>query len=54
MSVKQEKLISVRVESSTKQVFEKICSSKDLSASQVIRAMIRDYVKQNGQVDLFK
>lgn len=31
-----------------KQIFEEICSRHDLTPSQVVRQMIRDYIQQNG------
>jgi hypothetical protein len=31
-----------------KKIFEEICNTHDLTASQVVRQMIRDYVQQYG------
>jgi hypothetical protein len=31
-----------------KQIFEEICTMHDLTSSQVVRQMIRDYIQQNG------
>ena len=31
-----------------KQIFEEICTMLDLTSSQVVRQMIRDYIQQNG------
>jgi len=31
-----------------KQIFEEICTLHDLTPSQVVRQMIRDYVQKNG------
>lgn len=31
-----------------KQIFEEICARRDLTSSQVIRQMIREYIQQYG------
>ena len=31
-----------------KQIFEEVCALHDLTPSQVVRQMIRDYVRQHG------
>lgn len=31
-----------------KEIFEEVCARLDLTPSQVVRQMIRDYVQQNG------
>lgn len=31
-----------------KQIFEEICASRDVTPSQIVRQMIRDYVQQYG------
>ena len=34
-----------------KQIFEEICSRRDLTSSQVVRQMVRDYIQQYGTDD---
>jgi metal-responsive CopG/Arc/MetJ family transcriptional regulator len=36
------------VDPTKKQIFEEICARRDLTSSQVVRQMIRDYVQQYG------
>ncbi|HMC13650.1 MAG TPA: hypothetical protein VKG67_04830 [Gallionellaceae bacterium] len=43
--------LTLLIDPSKKQIFEEICSSHDLTPSQVVRQMIRDYVKQYGTPD---
>ena len=31
-----------------KEIFEEVCAMRDLTPSQVVRQMIRDYVQQHG------
>jgi len=56
MEGKKEKIamVRVRIDPQIKNAFDNACKSNDLSASQVIRAFINDYLKKNGQKDLFK
>ena len=34
-----------------KEIFEEVCAARDLTASQVVRQMIRDYVQQHGTAE---
>lgn len=34
-----------------KQIFEEICTMRDLTPSQVVRQMVRDYVQQYGTLE---
>ncbi len=49
-----ESVIRTRCEESLKKAFEQCCKANDQTASQVMRALMRDYVKKNGQKDMFR
>ena len=36
------------IDPTKKQIFEEVCAMKDLTPSQVVRQMIRDYVQHHG------
>jgi len=40
--------LTLLIDPTKKQIFEEICSQRDLTPSQVVRQMIRDYVQQYG------
>ncbi|MGZ9000711.1 MAG: ribbon-helix-helix protein, CopG family [Methylophilus sp.] len=40
--------LTLLVDPTKKQIFEEICARRDITSSQVIRQMIRDYVQQYG------
>lgn len=40
--------LTLLIDPNKKQIFEEICAIQDLTPSQVVRQMIRDYVQQNG------
>lgn len=40
--------LTLLVDPIKKQIFEEICTRRDLTSSQVVRQMIRDYVQQYG------
>ncbi len=40
--------LTLLIDPTKKQIFEEICSQRDLTSSQVVRQMIRDYVQQYG------
>lgn len=44
--------MNMRLPESLKIAFEAACKQNDQTASQVIRAMMRDYVRKNAQGDL--
>jgi hypothetical protein len=52
--MEQTTAISHRIPTDLKKAFDLACQSNDQTASQVIRALMRDYVKQNAQGDLLK
>ena len=54
MSNKKEKLFTAKVEENLLQAFKHACSNQDTTASQAVRAFMRDYAKKHGQADLFK
>ena len=43
--------LTLLIDPTKKQIFEEICALHDMTPSQVVRQMIRDYVKQNGTPD---
>lgn len=40
--------LTLLMDPTKKQIFEEICATRDLTTSQVIRKMIREYVQQYG------
>lgn len=40
--------LTLLIDPTKKQIFEEVCAIRDLTPSQVVRQMIRDYVQQNG------
>lgn len=54
MSNKKEKLFTAKVEENLLEAFKHACSNQDTTASQAVRAFMRDYAKKHGQADLFK
>ncbi len=40
--------LTLLIDPTKKQIFEEICARRDITSSQVIRQMIRDYVQQHG------
>jgi hypothetical protein len=40
--------LTVLIDPVKKQAFEELCASQDLKPSQVVRQLIREYLKQNG------
>lgn len=40
--------LTVLIDPAKKRAFEQLCAQKDSTPSQVVRQMIRDYLKQNG------
>ncbi len=40
--------LTVLIDPVKKQAFETLCASQDLTPSQVVRQMIRDYLAQHG------
>ncbi|MCX4186724.1 ribbon-helix-helix protein, CopG family [Methylophaga sp. OBS4] len=40
--------LTVLIDPNKKKAFEKLCESQDLTASQVVRQLIRDYLDEHG------
>lgn len=40
--------LTVLLDPAKKKAFEQLCASQDLTPSQVIRQLMRDYLKQHG------
>ena len=40
--------LTVLIDPNKKKAFEKLCASQDLTPSQVVRQLIRDYLTQHG------
>ncbi len=43
--------LTLLIDPTKKQIFDEICSLRDLTPSQVVRQMIRDYVQQYGSAE---
>ncbi|MDO8463886.1 MAG: CopG family transcriptional regulator [Gallionella sp.] len=40
--------LTLLIDPAKKQIFEEVCTMRDMTPSQVVRQMIRDYVQQYG------
>ena len=40
--------LTVLIDAEKKKAFEELCASQDITASQVVRQLIRDYLAQHG------
>ncbi len=40
--------LTVLIDPSKKKAFERLCAAQDLTPSQVVRQLIRDYLQQHG------
>lgn len=47
------KAFTIRVDENLISAFHHSCSKTDTTASQAVRAFMRDYVRKHGQDDLF-
>ncbi len=47
-------LKTFKVENEIWQTFKNICKANDLTCSQVLRGLIKGYIKKNGQGEMFK
>ncbi len=43
--------LTILVDPDKKQIFEEICAGHDLTPSQVVRKLIRDYIRQHGSAE---
>lgn len=48
-----EVIQSFRVDPDLRKVFHQVCQDKDMTASQVFRQFMRDYVRKHGQGNMF-
>lgn len=51
---KDTKLFTAKVDEDLLRAFKYACENQDTTASQAVRAFMRDYVRKHGQADLFK
>ena len=49
----KDKLFTAKVEENLLHAFKCACENQDTTASQAVRAFMRDYTKKHGQADLF-
>ena len=40
--------LTLLIDPTKKQIFEEVCARRDLTPSQVVRQLIRDYIQQHG------
>lgn len=50
----ETKLFTAKVDKHLLDAFKRSCEGQDTTASQAVRAFMRDYVRKHGQADLFK
>ena len=43
--------LTLLIDPTKKQIFEEVCALHDLTPSQVVRQMIRDYIQQHGTAE---
>lgn len=48
------KLFTAKVDENLLKSFKHACENQDTTASQAVRAFMREYVRKHGQGDLFK
>lgn len=49
----KDKLFTAKVEPQLLEAFKRACENQDTTASQAVRAFMREYVKKHGQAKLF-
>lgn len=49
----KDKLFTAKVEENLLSSFKHACANQDSTASQAVRAFMREYVHKHGQADLF-
>lgn len=54
MTTKKDKLFTAKVEENLLDAFKHACENQDTTASQAVRAFMREYAAKHGQADLFK
>ena len=54
MTEPKTKMFTAKVDENLLKAFKYACENQDTTASQAVRAFMRDYVRKHGQADLFK
>lgn len=54
MKAAKDKLFTAKVDENLLKAFKHACDNQDTTASQAVRAFMRDYVKKHGQAKLFE
>lgn len=53
MGSTKDRLFTAKVDEHLLNAFKGACANQDITASQAVRAFMRDYVNKHGQGDLF-
>ena len=54
MTEPKTKMFTAKVDEDLLKAFKHACQNQDITASQAVRAFMREYVRNNGQAKLFK
>lgn len=54
MTEPKTKTFTAKVDENLLKAFKHACQNQDITASQAVRAFMREYVRNNGQAKLFK
>jgi antitoxin component of RelBE/YafQ-DinJ toxin-antitoxin module len=54
MTEPKAKMFTAKVDEDLLKAFKHACQNQDTTASQAVRAFMREYVRKHGQADLFK
>ena len=54
MTEPKAKIFTAKVDEDLLKAFKHACQNQDITASQAVRAFMREYVRKHGQADLFK
>lgn len=54
MTEPKTKMFTAKVDENLLKTFKHACQNQDTTASQAVRAFMRDYVRKHGQADLFR
>lgn len=54
MTINKDKLFTAKVEENLLSAFKHACENQDTTASQAVRAFMREYAAKYGQADLFQ
>lgn len=50
LCMEEKARLTVLIDPAKKKAFEELCSSQDMTASQIVRQLIRQYLEQHGVV----